>query len=348
LRFQDIQKVLLLRLRSLGDCVLMTPCLEALKTRWPHLELDVLVERPFQAVFQGNPHVTRLIVLERGGHAVQTAWRRFRTGLRLRRTGYQLVLNFHGGSTSLLLMRLCGAPHRAGYAHYRSPAAYTFLLHHPERAFGGGPLHTVQYQLALPGGLGLELPDPLPAPSFYVPAEASRAVRARLAAAGVPGEGYVHVHPTATLATKQWPPQAFARFIGQVRRETGAPVVLSCGPGEQPVLEAIERTLGEAVPGFSALTLPELGALIQGAAVFVGCDSGPAHIAAALKQKVCVVFGSSNHQAWHPWGTEHRLVRLPFACNPCPGYNCQAFGHPRCIEEIEPAAVYAAFRQLFD
>ena len=348
MRFQDIQKVLFIRLRSLGDCVLMTPCLEALKTRWPHLRLDVLVERPFMAVYQGNPHVGRLLVLERGRSGLQTAWRRLLTGLRLRREGYQLVLNYHGGSTSLFLMRLCKSPERAGYAHYRSPAAYTCLLDGPERYFGGGPMHTVQYQLALLARLGLELPDPPPPPSFPVPAEAARTVRSRLAAMGRSGAGFGLVPPTAPLAPQQWPPVAFARFIDQVRRETGAPVILSCGPGERPVLEAIGQALEQPAPGFSDLTLPELGALIQGAAVFVGCDSGPAHIAAALKKKVCVVFGSSNHQAWGPWETEHRLVRLPFGCSPCPGYDCQAYGHPRCIEEIEPAAVYAAFRQLFD
>jgi ADP-heptose:LPS heptosyltransferase len=341
-----LRKVLFLRLRSLGDCVLMTPCLRVLKERWPHLSLAVVVERPFAGVFTGNPCLNELIVLERRRSTGATAWHRLTVGWALRRRRFDLALNYHGGSTSLLLMRLAGAPLRAGYGHYRSRRAYTHREDHPERFFGGGPLHTVQFQLALLASLGLPVPEPLPDPEIHLDPGAVANVSDRLAGWGAVRGGYIHIHPTATLFTKQWPPEAFAGLIRRLRERFPHPVVLTAGPAEGAVLDAVEAALGSALPRATDLSIQELTALADGAAAFIGCDSGPTHLAAARKTKVCVVFGSSNARAWHPWGTDYRLVRHPFPCQPCPGYECAAFGRPRCILEIPPEEVFDAFCDL--
>lgn len=336
-----------MRLRSLGDSVLMTPSLQALKSAHPHLRLAVLVEAPFRDVFAGHPAVDELLVLERGRGTLDTIRRRLAMGRELRRRRFDLVLNYHGGSTSAFLVRLAGAPWRAGYPHYRNPRLYTHLAADPSRHFGGRPLHTVEYQLALLAELGLPVPDPVPHPLMNVPADAAARTRARLADAGLAPGGYVLVHPTATLATKQWPPESFAAFIAQVRRQHPAlRVALSAGPREAPVLEAVCGALGAELPRFTDLSVAELAALIADAVAFVGCDSGPAHIAAAVGQKVLVVWGSSNAVAWRPWGTTARIVQLPFPCNPCPGYTCAAFPRPRCILDIQPDLVFESFNEL--
>ncbi len=324
----------------------MTPCLRALKERWPHLSLAVLVERPFAGVFAGNPCLDEVIVLEKRRSAAATAWHRLAVGRALRRSGFDLALNYHGGSTSRLLMRLSGTPRRAGYSHYRGRRAYTHLEDRPERFFGGGPLHTVQFQLALLASLGLPLPDPLPDPEIPVPPEAAERVARRLDGWGIAAGGYIHVHPTATLATKHWPPAAFAGLIRRLRERFPHAVVLTAGPSEGAVLDAVEAAYGASLPRATDLAIPELAALADGAFAFVGCDSGPAHVAAARKTPVCVVFGSSNAAAWHPWGTEYRLVRRPCPCQPCPGYSCKEFGEPRCILEVTVDEVFAAFCDL--
>jgi len=337
------------RLRSLGDCVLMTPALQALKDAHPHLRLAVLVEAPFRDVFAGHPAVDELLVLARGRGPLGDIRRRLAMGLSLRRRRFDLVLNYHGGSTSAFLVRMAGAPWRAGYPHYRSPRLYTHLAADPARHFGGRALHTVEYELALLAELGLPVPDPVPAPFVPVPAEAAARVAERLAAAGLAPGGFVLVHPTATLATKQWPPDRFGAFIAQVRAAYPAlGVALSAGPREAATLDAVAAAAGAALPRFADLSVAELAALIDAAAFYVGCDSGPAHIAASLGKKMLLVWGSSNRTAWGPRSAAARVVQLPFPCNPCPGYTCAAFDRPRCILDITPGQVFAAFGELVD
>jgi heptosyltransferase-2 len=82
--------------------------------------------------------------------------------------------------------------------------------------------------------------------------------------------------------------------------------------------------------------------------MFVGCDSGPTHAAAALKKPMVVVWGSSNFQAWHPWGTDFEAVRSELPCIPCPGYECEEYGKPRCILDIPVAKVAEACERVFE
>lgn len=336
----------MLRLRSLGDCVLMTPSVRALKERWPRLSLAVLVERPFRDVFSDSPFVDEVIAVERGGGGIVSTLGRLAAGLHLRRSRFSAVINFHGGATSRLLMRLSGAPYRAGFDHFRGRSAYTYQAGDPSRFFGGGPLHTAQHQLGLLLGLGLPLPDPFPNPEIFIPPAARDAVRPKLAALGMEPGRFVVVHPTATLETKRWPAPAFAEFIDRVRGRFSGGVLLTCGPGEEGTAREIAARTRNPVPWIAGLSVKELAAVIDDASIFVGCDSGPTHIAAARGKKICVIFGSSDSIAWRPWGTEYRLVRLSFPCNPCPGHDCGCFDQPRCIREITPAMVFDSFCDL--
>ncbi|MBN2430478.1 MAG: glycosyltransferase family 9 protein [Acidobacteria bacterium] len=333
-------------MRSLGDCILMTPALRLLKEHYPHLRLSVLVERPFRDVFSAHPLLDELLVLDRGRTRVGTYCHRLAMARRLRRAHYDLVLNYHGGSTSLLLMTASGARYRAGYARFRSPRRYTHLVESPETFFGGRPLHTAEYQAALLFALGVPVPDRIPPLEMHIRPDIRSQVRNRLTGEGYsPGE-FILVHPTATQETKRWPEDQFARIIEMIQREFERPVLMTCGPGEEEIPAGINAGLPSPVRFLSRLTVMELAAVIEAAHLFIGCDSGPAHLAAALGKKSCVIFGSSNARAWHPWQTEYRLVQLAFPCNPCPGYRCEVFGRPRCILEIEPDMVFDAVREL--
>lgn len=341
-----IERVLLLRLRSLGDCVLMTPVLRLLKEQCPWLSLSVLVERPFLDVFRGSPHLDRLHVLERPGGGGSRLISRWQTVRAIRREHPDLVLNMHGGTTSLFFAVTSGARFRAGFSHYRHARAYTHRVSDPAIFFGGRPLHTIEFQAGLLAGLGLALPGVLPPAEFFIQAEARDQAVRRLAGLGVEPGTYVLIHPTATLPTKQWPPAAFARLVDLIRQGTGLPVVLTTGPGEDETARIISGRLARPVSWLSGLSVGELAAVIDHAKVFAGCDSGPAHIAAALEKPVVSIWGSSNVRAWQPRCTRCRVVRHPLPCNPCPGYSCPVFGHPRCIEEIHPEEVFAALQEL--
>ena len=98
-------------------------------------------------------------------------------------------------------------------------------------------------------------------------------------------------------------------------------VALTCGPGE----EAYAGQVAKEIPKSSimlGLTIPELAELIRGARLYIGNDSGPMHLAAAVGTPTIAVWGSSDSRRWRPWGVDHRVIQNPFECNPCPGYRC--------------------------
>jgi len=98
---------------------------------------------------------------------------------------------------------------------------------------------------------------------------------------------------------------------------------------------------------FDDLSLPEITALASRASLFVGNDSGIAHIAAAVNTPSVVIFGSSNRDHWRPWtDSPNEIVYKQFPCQPCPGYECKEFGQPRCILEVSPDSVFGAIKKV--
>jgi ADP-heptose:LPS heptosyltransferase len=321
--------VAILRLRSLGDTVLTTPALTLLNQARPDLRLVVAVERPFDELLAGNPAVSRVLSVSR------TAGLRERAHLLLeiRREKPQLCLNLHGGSTSAWLTALSGARFRAGFSHFRHRFAYNVPIPRAQEILGRGasdPVHTAEHLASAVFYLGVpkgEIPRAhLQAPPGAAPIEG--------------GKSYAVLHVTAAYFTKQWAAARFRQTAEFLRHKGLEPVILA-GPGEKAVFSEF--------PGlrcFAGQPLPWVQSLIAGAALFVGNDSGPAHIAAAFGVPTIVVFGSSNSKAWRPWKTPHVVVETDWECKPCPGDRCYAFDEPRCILSVEAEAVCAAIERL--
>jgi ADP-heptose:LPS heptosyltransferase len=156
----------------------------------------------------------------------------------------------------------------------------------------------------------------------------------------------VLMHPAAAFATKTWAAENFAA-VADALAEQGLSVAAAAGPGEEEVLERLKASTAAKVHTFAGLSLPEITALASKAALFVGNDSGLAHIAAALDVPSVVIFGSSNRDHWRPWtSAPNEIVFEPFDCQPCPGYECRRFGTPRCIQALTPDQVIEAARNV--
>jgi heptosyltransferase-2/heptosyltransferase-3 len=173
-------------------------------------------------------------------------------------------------------------------------------------------------------------------------ASANVARRLREEAGLADGQPFALVHPAAAFETKTWAAENFARVVEHLAAR-GLPSVAVAAPGESKVIEEVRARSTSTLTGFTDLTLPELTALAARASVFVGNDSGVAHVAAAVGAPQVVVFGSSNVAHWSPW-TEApaEVVREEMACAPCPGYTCAEFGAPECIRRVPVARVVAA------
>jgi ADP-heptose:LPS heptosyltransferase len=341
--FERIPRLLVIRLRSLGDSILSLHLLEALAEYRSDLGIDVLTETPFAPVFAGHRAISEVVTVRPRGSAAATS--RARTLADIARRRYPAVLNLHGGSTSLVLMLASGARLRIGHEGYRNAWAYNVRIPRSSRVWGRTDLHTVEHQLSLLRWLGIAVPAER-RPRLAVDAGARRRVAAKLERSGIRQERYLVVHPTATLFTKQWQEHKFAGLADVLTRDFGLPVVFSAARHEEPTLQKIAARAAGSHLYWSDLDLAELFALIDGSSLFIGNDSGPTHAAAALGRPVVVVWGSSNCTAWRPWGSDYELIRSDLPCMPCPGYRCAAFGEPKCILDLQVERVAAACRRI--
>jgi len=332
-------RLLFVRLRSLGDTVLMTPVLDAAR-RLIGTTIAVVVETPFDEVLRGNPAVDRIVAVP-GRRGKLTA--RLRVIQEIRAFRPDAVIDLHGGTTSALMTLLSGSPHRIGYATSRNARFYNIRVPDTRTVWGKKSLHTVEHQLALLKYVGCPV-DPVPALRVGVNPETVSRLEALLKSAGVRFP-FVLIHPAAAFATKQWPAVRFAELIRRISaRQSG--VVVTAGPGEEGLLEQIRSM----VPG-SGMILPpmpisEFSALASLCNLYVGNDTGATHIAAALRKPIVAVFGSSDSAVWHPWGVRYELIRSDLPCIPCPGYRCLEFSEPRCIQSIDVDRVFAAVSRL--
>lgn len=341
---QTPSRVLLVRLRSLGDSILSLPLVDALGRAFPRIKTDVVVEAPFAPVFGSHPSVNDTLVLRTGVGRPEEGLSRTAMLAAIRKRRYDAVFNLHGGTTSFLLSLGSGAPLRVGQQSFRRSWAYNVRIPPSSAVWRRGRIHTVEHQLTVVAWMGLAVPDPITLDLRLQPA-AEDAIERRLRQSGLAAGGFVHVHPTATLETKQWPAERFAEVADTLAGETGLPVVFTSGRQESSVLRRVAERAARQHACWSDLGLAELFALIARARLFVGNDSGPTHAAAALGTPVCVVWGSSSFDAWRPWSDGYEAVRSDLPCMPCPGYTCEAYGRPRCVLDIPAAEVLDACRR---
>lgn len=343
-------RIVLIRLRSIGDIVLLTPALRLLKDWRPDLKISVVVESRFRDLLEGNSAVEELLDPGAGSGLAKIA-SRFRAVRHLRRRKFSLCINLHGGPTGTLLTRAGGAQWKVGFDYYRSRGAYNVLIPDSRTVLGKKTVHTAEHQAAIFFYLGLPRRE-LPRAELHFKQEDLRwwqKKRESLDLGAV--SGYAIVHPTALFATKQWAPENFAKLGTFLEREAGLVPVYSCGPGESHHLDEVEKAAGAAIRRIEGASLGQFAAALDGARIFVGNDSGPAHMAAALGRPVVVIFGSSSSPIWGPWprddsGGRSRIVQNFYECNPCPGDRCYQFERPECILSVKFEQVRSAVEDV--
>lgn len=338
--WSSVRRVLVVRLRSIGDTVLSTPSLIALRRFIPNAEIDILLEGWVAPLLDGFEGVNVIAVGEGNAAKLKAA-----NHLRSRR--YDVAVNLHGGTTSSFFIRATGAKHRIGLSHYRYKRFYNHLYSSAADFWQSDILHSVEQQLAVLGFAGVPVDD-RPKSSLAVREAAIERIEPRLRESAIcdPRSAFALMHPTAAFATKQWPTAKFAR-TAEYLNEKGLQTIAIAAKHETNVLDELKREANVRIVTFDDFTLPEITALASKATVFVGNDSGIAHIAAAVGTPTVVIFGSSNRNHWRPWtDAPNEIVFEPLPCQPCPGRICTEFGIPKCILGVTPSAVLTALERV--
>lgn len=339
--WQQVRRVLVIRLRSIGDTVLTTPSLIALKRFLPHARVDILLEDWVAPVLQGFPFVDEIITLKRGSAAP-----RARIASQTRGNKYDVVYNLHGGTTATLLTRATGAKHRVGYSSYQYARLHNHLAPSSSSLWRRDKTHSVEQQLALLGWTGVPVTD-RPPTQLAITEQATESIAARLRAESLDDTTpFAVIHPTAAFDTKQWATEKFAR-VAENLSARGLAVVVITAQAEANVAEKLRQDSKAPVTTLTNLSLPEVTALASQARLFVGNDSGIAHIAAAVGAPCVVIFGSSNIAHWRPWAkSAAEVVFEEMECQPCHGYYCEKFEQPECIKRVPVERVVAAVERV--
>lgn len=267
-------RVCIVRLRSLGDCVLTTPALALLKQARSDLQVGVVIAERFRAVFEGSPTISGILA---------PTWKA------VRNWNSSLCVNLHGGTHSHVMTALSGAKWRAGFAHHSLKFVYNFKIGRAQGIMSvNRNVHTAEHLASAFFALGVPVQE--------VP-------RAQLFAADSPVKGrYAVIHPFASAPGKQWHPERFSEVARYLTLWNITPVFLADQGHDVSPFTAHQLFRGK---------LSEVKALLSKAAVFLGNDSGPAHIAAAFGVPSVVLFGASNPAIWGPWRTESQVIAAP-------------------------------------
>ena len=343
--WSSVRRVLVVRLRSIGDTVLSTPSLIALRRFLPESEIDILVEDWVAPVLDGFEGVGKIVVAREGFLS------RLTTARQVRSRRYDVVFNLHGGTTATFFARASGARHRVGYENYQYSFLYNHLLSSSRDFWKRDRTHSAEQQLALLGFVGIPVED---LPGSRVPVSPDSLQSAGQKFYEREGNGieelgeFVLIHPAAAFDTKEWAAGNFAR-VAEFLNDRGLSAVAIATEKERAVLENLKAQARVPIRAFDNFTLPEIAALASRARLFVGNDSGIAHIAAAAGTPSVVIFGSSNRDHWRPWtDAPNEIVFEEFRCQPCAGFECREFGEPRCIHNVSVASVTGAIERVLE
>ena len=336
------RSILIIQLDHLGDAVLSTGMISVLRRRYPRASIEVLAGAWNRELFAAidavdRVHVSQLNRFSRGG---RFGWplAAFWWGRRLRRRRFDLGIDVRGEFPLALILWLCGARRRLGWAAggggFLLTDSPSFVPNRPETESRGTLLGEL--------GISVESPEEL-WPVFHPPESARQNIRRQLDHRG-PSERFVAVHVSAGTPAKQWPVEHWRTLVGRLVVEHRLEVVLVGGQPDRIISRSI--LAGHAWPGVTDWTgrtsVVELAALLAEAQVVVGPDSGPVHLAASVGRPVVVLAsGTNRHEQWQPRGRCVTLLRHPEPCSPCHRNRCPRAGHP-CMRRVLPDEVVAA------
>jgi len=345
-------KILLVRLRLLGDVVFTTPLLRALRRQYPDAHLTYVVEPAAEPVVRANPHLNRVIVAPRR-RGVARLRDDVSLARMLRHERFDIAIDLHGGPRGAWLTWASGAPTRIGYTTAGRSWMYTHAVARPADLSGR---HSVLKQWDLLGPLGAAECDPS-RDAVEMPEDAGAAARVgeMLRTAGVRDDDpVVLLHVSAGNPFRRWPLESFAALVSQLAaRDPKRRFVLTSGPSDADAAQSLADRIrassaAQVIP--RTFDVAELRALAARATVYIGGDSGPMHIAATTGTPIVGLFGPTLAERSLPWRSPRLFAEAvdagPLPCRPCRQRTCEP-GDFRCLTGITPERVAAAAERAF-
>jgi len=347
-----LKRALVIQLRHHGDVLLTSPLFTVLRNRAPSAELDALVYSDTRAMLDLHPAIAQVHVVNRGwkdsGSLARLAqeWRLF-AALRERR--YELIVHLSEHPRGAWLARVLGARHAVAPDFPRKPRLWKKSFSHLAPLPPHARRHRVEVNLDVLRRIGVQ-PGEAERRLVLVPGEeAERSVERLLSAQGLVPRGFVHFHPGSRWQFKCWPPERAAALIDALAQR-GERIALTAAPDERELalIAEVRRRASAPIADFSGqLSLKQLAALSARARLFIGVDSAPMHIAAAMQTPSVALFGPSGELEWAPWRVPHRIVASSeHSCRPCGNDGCGGGKVSECLTQLPLQAALTAVESL--
>jgi heptosyltransferase-3 len=339
---KNVKKILIVKLRQLGDVLLTGPVFSALKSRLPEAAIDAYVYSESLSILEGHPAIDSFLSYDRNWKKrffffrLYQEWKLLRE---IRRRRYDLVINLTEGDRGAIAAKYSGATIRVGFdpkgkGLFGKKKLYTHVAKNCPSL-----RHTVERNLDAVRRIGI-FPTELERDLFHhVPLEALERMKQRV------GEKFILIHPTSRWRFKCWPSEKM-RALSKALLDDGARLVFTAGPDAAEIEMVKEITQGIEVCNLAGqISLKELAALIQLSSLLICVDSLPLHLASALKKPVVAIFGPTSEITWGPWRNPHaKIVSQNLSCRPCYQDGCGGSKVSDCLVSLSVDAVLRQVR----
>jgi len=377
--FKNVKKILVIKLRHIGDVLLAVPVFKALRENFPDAYITALVNSGTEDVLTGNPVINEVIVFDRNikkMNPVQKYMRELSFLKTLRLKGFDMAVDLTSGDRAAIISFISGARYRLAY----DPEGEGFLgkrYLYTHLAKKDGSQHMVLQNLDVVKQFGIST-DNLKV-DLFIPDEARSFVKKvfeennipphpPLSKGGTRGGKVVHVHPTSRWLFKCWEDEYMAEVICWLI-EQGIKVVVTSSPdireldktkkilslvselshvyGDSPHSTAPPVNLGPSPLDLCGkTTIKQLAAISEASDLFLGVDSAPMHIAAAVGTPIIALFGPTGEIQWGPWGKNHRVLSKDMSCKPCKSGRCEGLQIRECMKLIKPDDIKQTIIQM--
>jgi len=334
-----IEKILLVRLRRIGDVIMTTPAITALREYFPGAWISYVVEEPYQELVENNPHLNEIIVIPPN----QTVKSSLCCIRQIRKKHFDVAIDFHGGPRASLMTFLSGARLKIGYKIKHKPFIYDIKLpRRPQK----GHFHSVESHLNLVKALGVPASAPLPLCLPDAKKEEVQKISSFLSENGLNDSSFIVMHIGAGNTFRHWGVDNFVRLINLISNNQGIKIILVGTKGDIKFEEEIiQQTEQPPLSAVGKLNLLELKELISRSSLFFGPDSGPMHIAASTSTPIVAYFGPTLPVNFSPWKANAILIEKNLDCRPCKQRQC-IHKDFRCLSQITPEEVYNKVKEL--
>lgn len=335
LSLRDIKKILLVRLRLIGDVLMTTPSVKILRNALPSTKIYYLVEPPQNELLEGNPDIDRLIVIDRKASFKEL----FGLIKKMREERFDVAIDFHGGPRASILTLLSGAKIRVGYSYSPRRVFYHIKV---ERGVKDGFIHSVINQLNLLKGIGIEWED---IPPLFMPSidgEEKEKLDKIFKDKGLENKNFIVFHVSAGNRYREWGVENWKNLIKAISKDMKLTSVLI---GSRDDI-FYERSLDfpNVVSLIGRINLREVREVIRKSLLFVGPDSGPMHIASTTDTPIIALFGPTTPLVFGPWKKDAVIIEGSAECRPCNQKRCDF--EFKCIRGIKPELVYAHIKKV--